>query len=126
MPAFSSAFRKDFPSTLSFHARAKTMLFVTSAYVRLKSTFRQCLISCYPLAVQLKSRLVYLKRYDRTEAARKATLAAVRAFRLSSRTSTRIADLSETSSLVEGRGRIKKTEDNRYGVDPRGSVAGQL
>jgi hypothetical protein len=61
VPAFSSAFRKNFPSTLSFHARAKTVLFVTSAYVRLKSTFRQCLISCYPLAVQLKSRLVYLK-----------------------------------------------------------------
>jgi hypothetical protein len=39
--SFLAASSKDFPSTLSFHAFAKSVFLVTAPHMRLKSAFRQ-------------------------------------------------------------------------------------
>jgi hypothetical protein len=43
--SFFAALRKDLPSTLTLHAFAETVLFVTAAHMGLKRTFRQRILS---------------------------------------------------------------------------------
>ncbi len=42
---FFAASRKDFSSTLGFHARAEAVRFVAAAHFGLKRAFRQCVFS---------------------------------------------------------------------------------